>query len=319
MVSAGGESGKKPPESGLQVDVTSDMPDVTGIDFGSVKVEGETIESKEAYKTTMTYQKEGTRETKDVTIHHVPLNEENTNFKGLFKAVVPMPTDKGDQYTGISVVYEKNGDNVSISMRTCTNRAVTSKDFFGTNELVDFSKAACGQNGNYMIAKFNTADNSATAHYAWQAGVDGRGDGATRVFEIYGPSSGNGVAFFGFGDDIKVISATMPWIEGMTCDWLAHIGQIYNSGYAQKQIFNIITKEPVESKIYFAPNDVCWCDGLSSRCNGTFTISAATIDPDPNVSFLYDSRTVDSFSLANAPTDSDVPDVTEPTFTVTSR
>lgn len=173
------------------------------------------------------------------------------------------------------------------------------------------------QNFSVMAADFNPTNNEGDFVFAWQAGV---GDGTARTFNVHtedtdSDSNLNGIAFFGFGDDIEDSDGS---IEGIYCNWAGPSGGVGNQ-IAKRQ--DLVQRqemeedagteifEEVSSNITYAPTLSCDYDGTGtftydSDGNGTTDTNAATainnnlVDPAGATNGISAS----GFTLPTAPT-----------------
>ncbi len=324
------EQGVALPAVGGQVDLISYLnvasnTAITGITFNTATIDRlDDVGGFEMYKTAFTFTRTdstGNGETGSVTIYHHQLATDNTSFEGLVQATVPHQESMGGTFRkrGISFVYKKDGDVYTSSFRTAANRSTTSSDFFGTNGLVDYSKAAFGEDGHYILLQQNlnttgTNANRASIHYAWQAG---QGDGATRTFAASIPTGTagalTGTGYFGFGANISnntnIVSTNAPWMSKMHCNWLNALSSGPSVTKVQKQTMTQTSGVflATTSLINFAP---------TNDCNAaSWTVSGA------DASFLNGAKSTTTNDLVTAPTSSDFAfDFTasgaEPTFTI---
>lgn len=322
MLAVLGQAGNALPAVGASLDAIASMPAIEGISLTTATLErlADDADGNETYKTFIAFTKEGEATAGSVTIYHTPRNNDNTSFRGLFQAILPHESSQGrvpvQGYRGISMAYAQTDGSLTFSLKIGANRSTASDDFFGTDGVVDFTKAAFGEDGHYLNATFNTTTNAARAHYAWQAGGS---DGAIRTFSVdvpIGTEGASGSAYFGFGADIDTIEGVgAPWMTKMFCNWVEGTSMGVSQAKVQKQLFDLTSFAPTTSLIDFAPNDQCQCDSAGGVCNNTFTVAASAQTPD----FLEGVHTVATHELVNPPTAADIPVVTEPTFAIPAR
>jgi len=264
LIAALQTAGKALPSVGASVDALALMPAITGFTFVTASLARLTNNAagKPVYKTAITYT-DASSKAGTVTIYHTPTNDANSNFSGLIQAVLPYTATGGGAGTkrGLSMVYSQTDGILTYALDTAANRTTDSSDFFSaTTGRVDFSKGAFGEDGNRIIASFDSTTLASTMHYAWQAGS---GDGAVRAFAVNIPAgtegSLTGVGYFGFGAAISALTddVSTPWATKMICNWVgvskASIAEIQGQTFTQSGgKFTAAT-----SKIDFAPTDTC--------------------------------------------------------------
>lgn len=310
-------AGKELPAVGASADGLASMPTITGLTLTEAKLSrlADRTDGKKVYKTSLKFTKSG--KSGSAKIYHTPTNDDNSNFTGLIQAVLPHTATMSGSGTnrGMSVIYSQTDGVLTYALDTAANRDINSTDFFSTTTgRVDYSKTAFGEDGNRIIATFNSKTNAVTMHYAWQAGSQ---DGAVRAFaiDVAAGTEGSlsGVAYAGFGagmssltDDVSTI-----WASKMYCNWLNQLSNGTSVAKVQGQTFaQDATKKfiPVSSKINFAPTNTCATSG-----NANFTVTASGMGSTPT--FLVGSR-AGTNDLTTVSALGTIPAVTVPTYTL---
>lgn len=310
LVSSMKTAGLALPAVGASVDVLSSMPTITGLTMTAAKLARlkDRSDGLAVYKTTFAFTDSNSKKA-TVTIYHTPKNSDNSNFTGLIQAILPHSANGGTgTKRGFSMVYDQTDSVLTYALDTAANRETDSDDFFSTTTgRVDFSKTAFGEDGNRIIASFNTKTNAVTMHYAWQAGSN---DNAVRAFALDIPAGTEGaltgVAYFGFGAKISSLTDTVttPWMTKMHCNWLNGLANGSSVAKVQGQTFKQSGTKfiPVTSNINFAPTDTC---------NG----STYTVTNSSPTGYDSSSRsgTIDLVAVNALGT---IPGVTVPTYTI---
>ncbi len=308
MIFGMGKDGKALPAVSEEANALTNMPAISGLTITAAKLKrfADDAEGLKVYKTTLTFTDTVTSKSGTIKIYHSPKNDGNTNFKGLIQAILPY----NSFHRALSMVYEQTAGVLTYALDTAANRGADSQDFFkAANGRVDFSKAAFGEDGNRIIATFNTTTGAVTMHYAWQAGS---GDGAVRAFAVTLAASARattqaGVAYFGFGAAISTLTddVSTAWPTKMFCNWLSGLANGTSQPKVQGQTFTKDTttgvSTAVTSNISFAP---------TNSCSGDFTVSAATPTEYNGARFANPHNLVTIGSMGA------IPAVTVPTYTL---
>lgn len=294
MIAGLRKGGKALPAIGASVDALADMPAITGITLSKAKLTrlaNRASDGFSVFKTEFEFT-DASSKTGSVTVYHTPLNDANTNYIGLLQAILPVTTTSNVAgHRGLSVVYQEVDGVIKYALDTAQNRSTDSTDFFSTTTgRVDFTKAAFGEDGNRIIASFNTVTNATTMHYAWQAGSN---DGSVRAFAIDIPAgtegSLTGVAYAGFGAAMTALTddVSTPWMTKMYCNWLNGLANGTSVAKVQGQTFSQAATgkfSAVTSNIAFAPTDTCQKSGTFAvtnsqpdAFNGTKTVTAHSL------------------------------------------
>lgn len=271
--SVGGSNGGKslPANVGDVVDVTANVPAVTGVTLTSAKLTrlADSTTGYKVYQWTVLFTVSSVDS--EVTAYFSPRGDSATvtdekfkkNFRGLLKMVLPHQDTGGGgaRKRGYSLVFDQTDGVLTLVMDTAANRNSTSAEFFNTSGRVDYSKSAFGEDAHAIRAVFNSVTNAATTHYAWQAGAN---DGAARAFSVnISPGtegSLTGSAWFGFSVAIRFLDDDgTRWPYKMHCNWVNGLSNSSAISKVQRQV--IIQSEgkfgASSSKISFAPTDSC--------------------------------------------------------------
>lgn len=137
---------------------------------------------------------------------------------------------------------------------------------------------------NIFTAEMDPSTMEGNYTYAWQAGF---GDGNTRTFNVTVNSSAEGVAFYGYGDDVEDTDGS---IGGFICNWAGPSNSHTLQDYAQYQAMSLNTTtgliESDSVNIGYAPTNSCDYDGT-----GSFTLDTdfdGLVDSDPAVVIAND-------------------------------
>lgn len=311
VAAAGADGGVGLPGVGASVDMTSSAPAFTGITVTSATLErlADDSDGNAVYHTTVAYTVADAADLDELEMQlwHSPTA---AGQKGLFQALVPGVSTMGgaDVYRGISLVYNDDGESLTIDLRMGQNRTTVSTDFFNdTTGQFDATETGAGEDITRFLATFKKATSEATARYAWYAG--GNMDGAARVFEVDvnvgDDGKRSGVGYFGFFEGAYAsLPTTGTWIQKFFPNWtvgLATGAELANK--CQGQTFAEDSSgilAPVTSNTLFAPEN----DGLGV---GTYTLTSGG-------GAVARSVTGGTIELVAQNSMGTVPDVTAPSF-----
>lgn len=227
---------------------------------------------------------------------HVPLNDDNTAYKGRFSYKIDgFQVQEGDgcltdeMTEAGSVLYNlTTATDLKIqALHTgfCGNDAnpIQSDGLIHADDKFNPTDNPDGWMHNFTstAAEFDPATSAGNYAFAWQAGKD---DGNTRAFNLtLADDNGlQGTAFFGFGEDIETFDGS---IKGFICNWAGPGNTHVLLDYAQSQGITQVGSSDVflsvsdELNIGYAPTNSCAYDGT-----GAFTYDSdgsGTVDTDP--------------------------------------
>lgn len=295
------------------------LPTVSGVTFSSVTLDrlADDAAGNKVYKSVFTGTETATSKSISVTFYHSPTAADNSTYKGLMQATMPHTSTMGGTvyHRGISMIYEKNAASTMFVLESAANRSSDDTDFFSTTTgRIDFTKAAFGEDGVRFHAVVDNTTKGWQANYSWQAGST---DTRVRSFAIkttgYGAGA-TGIAYFGFGGDIKNLTDANFYTAGITginCNWINGVTSSTHTAKVQKQTLTFNTTagefQPGTNNITFAPSDNC-----SSTV--AFTYSGAT-----KPSYLTSpSAAVTNDLVATTAISTDIGTLTAPAFTMPS-
>lgn len=155
-----------------------------------------------------------------------------------------------------------------------------------SDKLTSTNTTGWGNSFSIFTVNFDPTTMDGDFAYTWQAGPQ---DDNSRSFNVNISNSGvDGLAFFGYGDDID---STDGSIDGFICNWAGPGSNHTIIEYAQYQQVELdITTgaiNPVSSNIGYAPTVSCEYDGLSTFVYDT-DIDGDLSDEDPTLAVAND-------------------------------
>ncbi|MDO8462029.1 MAG: hypothetical protein Q7S98_04115 [Deltaproteobacteria bacterium] len=287
------------PEAGKSVDLTASAKKVFARDASTTQFNATVTLARDAtdkagrpiYTATMT----GTMSAGSfqATIKHIPEDDANTNYSGLFSLVVALKsstniplgnctTADGGIVDAMSIRYNKSSSNLKMLFkRAGFCGADTSVKVFDTNNEVDYS-LSWKNNAHYAIFGLNSSDGTGDVAHAWQAG---NADDNARVLNVTVSTSGSttsGCGYFGYGPKLQSTSG-LATISKMICNWAgpgnSHTGvlkaqrQCFTKDTTGKFVTDTSTSATKSLAITYSPNNSC---SKSPATAADFTYTANT-------------------------------------------
>lgn len=287
------------PEAGKSVDLTASGKKVFARDSSTTQFAATVTLARDAtdkggrpvYTATMT----GTMSAGSfqATIKHIPADDTNTNYSGLFSLVVALKSSTniplgnctsadGGIVDAMSIRYNKSSSTLKMLFKRAGFCGTdTSVKVFDTNNEVDYS-LSWKNNAHYSLFNLNTTDGTGDVAYGWQAG--GTDDNA-RVLNVSVSTSGSttsGCGYFGFGPKLQSTSG-IATISKMICNWAgpgnSHTGvakaqrQCFTKDTTGKFVTDTSTSSTKSLAITYSPTNSC---SKSPTTAPGFTYSAQT-------------------------------------------
>lgn len=261
---------------------------------------------------------DNTTRTVEVTLLHVPTNDDNTTYQGRLAVLVHLANGRGGiagncSESGLSGTTVATVIDYVKSSATSLQYALSFGEFCGetTNPLAtDLSidpadklnptsnPDGWGNDWNYGLFQLDPSSTTGSVAYAWQAGAR---DGFTRVLNVgvtaNSDNSAAGNAYFGFGPDAAADGVGS--ISGFYCNWAGPNNQRIYQERAQRQVLTRSVSgsvfEATSSNITYAPTNSC-----DASAGDDFTYYAFDGDEGNPTPLNFDNdRTDDAAAVTN--------------------